>query len=338
MKEVKQINLLALTNKPERASCRQRIGVYLDILRDSGINCKIVTFPSGILARLKLLKHGREFDAIFLQKKRLRFCDAIWMKRYCRKIIYDLDDAVMYDDKNPDRPSRKRLKVFERTVKLADMVIAGNVYLAEHARKFNPNVEILPTGLDVSAYNLRAAPKNDGKIRLVWIGSHNTLKYLAEIKPALEEVGATFQNVVLKIICDHFFDLKNMVVEKHQWSPQNHISDLLSNDIGLAPLPDDRFTRGKCGFKVLQYAAASLPVVASPVGVNAEYVRDGITGFHAANTSQWVEGISKLIKDPELRKRMSRANRAQVKNFDTNVLGRKLRDLITKCVEKNCSV
>jgi glycosyltransferase involved in cell wall biosynthesis len=260
------------------------------------------------------------------------------MKRYCRKIIYDLDDAVMYDDKNPDRPSRKRLKVFERTVKLADMVIAGNVYLAEHARKFNPNVEILPTGLDVSAYNLRAAPKNDGKIRLVWIGSHNTLKYLAEIKPALEEVGATFQNVVLKIICDHFFDLKNMVVEKHQWSPQNHISDLLSNDIGLAPLPDDRFTRGKCGFKVLQYAAASLPVVASPVGVNAEYVRDGITGFHAANTSQWVEGISKLIKDPELRKRMSRANRAQVKNFDTNVLGRKLRDLITKCVEKNCSV
>lgn len=331
------MKLLILTNKPERASCRQRIGVYLDILRDRGINCKIVTFPSGILARLKLLKHGREFDAVFLQKKRLRFCDAIWMKRYCPKIIYDLDDAVMYSDNNPDREHRPRKKRFQRTVKLADMVIAGNSYLAEHARKFNPNVEVLPTGLDINAYKVQTNPENDGKIRLVWIGSKNTLKYLFEIKPALEEVGATFQNVVLRIICDHFFDLENMSVEKKLWSVQDQASDLISSDIGLAPLPDDRFTRGKCGFKVLQYAAASLPVVASPVGVNAEYVRDGITGFHASNTSQWVKGISKLIKDSELRKRMSRVNRAQVKRFDINVLGRKLRDLITKCVGKDCS-
>ncbi|TET75771.1 MAG: glycosyltransferase [Candidatus Heimdallarchaeota archaeon] len=332
------MELLVLTNKPERASCRQRIGFYLDILRDSGINCKIVTFPSGILARLKLLKHGREFDAIFLQKKRLRFCDAIWMKRYCRKIIYDLDDAVMYNDKNPDRPSRKRLKSFERTIKLADMVIVGNVYLAEHARKFNPNVEILPTGLDVSAYNLRAAPKNDGKIRLVWIGSKSTLKYLAEIKPALERIGERFSNAILRIICDDFFGLQNMKVEKHQWQKDTEVVNLINSDIGLAPLPDDRFTRGKCGFKILQYAAAKLPVVASPVGVNAEYVCDGVTGFHAINTSQWVDKISKLIENAELRKRMGREGPAKVKNFDIYVLGKRLLDLIVRALQNDeCS-
>lgn len=327
------MELLVLTNKPERASCRQRIGIYLDILRDSGINCKIVTFPSGILARLKLLKHGREFDVIFLQKKRLRFCDAIWMKRYCRKIIYDLDDAVMYDDKNPDRPSRKRLKSFERTIKLADMVIAGNVYLAEHARKFNPNIEILPTGLDVSAYNLRAAPKNDSKIRLVWIGSKSTLKYLAEIKPALEEIGSRFDNAILRIICDDFFGLQNMEVEKHQWHNDTEVVNLINSDIGLAPLPDERFTRGKCGFKILQYAAAKLPVVASPVGVNAEYVCDGITGFHAINASQWIDRISKLIENAELRKRMGQEGNVQVQRFDLSIVGKQLCKLVERCLE-----
>jgi len=213
------------------------------------------------------------------------------------------------------------------------MVIAGNAYLAEHAQRFNTNVKIIPTGLDTKAYKVETKPKIDDKIRLVWIGSKSTLCYLMEIKPALEEIGSQFDNVVLRIICDDFFDLQNMKVEKHRWSLENQAVDLATSDIGLAPLPDNRFTKGKCGFKILQYAAAELPVITSPVGVDAEYVRNAVTGYHAPNIPQWIDRISELIDNAELRKQMANAGRAQAGRFDTNIIGKKLCSLITECVQ-----
>jgi len=327
------MNLLVLTNNPERASFRQRIGVYLDILRDNGIECEVVRFPSGSLARRKLFKRSVKFDGVFLHKKRLNFLDAFWLRRCAGKVIYDFDDAIMYSDKHPDRPSHKRQKSFQRTVKLADMVIADNSYLANHARNFNTNVEVLTTGLNVSNYKRNVSPPDDGKLRLVWIGSKSTLPYLAQIKPALEEIGSYFDNVILRIICDDFFDLQNMEVEKHRWSLQNQVIDLATSHIGLAPLPDDRFARGKSGgFKILQYAAAGLPVVASR-GVNAECVREGVNGFLAAVRSDWVDKISRLLKDSQLRKQMGQAGRVEVQQFDLKVLGKQLVNLIKGCVK-----
>ena len=332
------MNLLILTNNLNRASFRQRIGIYLDILQANDIDCEVAQLPSGTLARRKLFKKAADFDGVFLHKKKLNFVDAFWLRGYSRKVIYNFDDAIMYSDKTPERNSRSHLIPFRRSVKLADIVIAGNSYLAEHARKFNARVEVLPTGLDTKAYRVDTKPKNGGKIRLVWIGSKSTLKYLDEIKPALEEIGSRFDNAILRIICDDFFDLQNMEVEKHQWSEETQVIDLATSDFGLAPLPDNRFTRGKCGFKILQYAAAELPVIASPVGVNAEYVCEGVTGFHAINTSQWVDKISELIENAELRKRMGREGRAKVKNFDIDVLGKRLLDLIVQALQNDeCS-
>jgi len=256
--------------------------------------------------------------------------DALRLRRYACKVIYDFDDAIMYDDKNPDRPSYKRQRAFERTIKLADMVIAGNSYLAEHARRFNPNVEILPTGLDTDTYKCQAIPKSDGKIRLVWIGSSSTLKYLAEIKPALEEVNCRCPNVVLRIVCDEFFDMQNMEVEKRRWSLEKQAVDLATSDIGLAPLPDNRFTQGKCGFKILQYASAGLPVIASPVGVNSDYVHDNITGLFATDTREWIDRITQLIENPQLRKRMGKEGLAKVRNFDISIIGKQLVEFLTR--------
>ena len=330
-----EMNLLILTNNPDRASFRQRIGAYCDILRRNGIQCEVAKLPSGFLARRRLFKRASDFEGVFLHKKKLNFLDAFGLRRYSKKIIYDFDDAVMYSPKAPQCRSFLRLRVFRRTVKLADMVIAGNKYLAEQALRFNPHVEVLPTGLDTTAYRVDAGPKNDGRIHLVWIGSGSTLKYLAEIKPALEEVGRQLHNIILRIICDNFFDLQNMPVEKRVWSWQTEPIDLATTDIGLAPLPDNLFTRGKCGFKILQYASAGLPVIASPVGVNAEYVNCGITGFHATSIPQWIESISRLIKSEGLRKNMSLAARRQVEKFDISVVGKRLLNIIENCIAQN---
>lgn len=329
------MSLLIITNNPDRASFKQRIEVYLAKLGESGVDCEVARLPAGTFARRRLFKRAAEFDGVFLHKKALNPLNAVWLSEYGKKVLYDFDDAIMYDDHDAQTPDRKRKKAFQRTVKLADMVIAGNSYLAEHAREFNSNVAVIPTGLDTSAYKVQASPIKDGKIRLVWIGSSSTLRYLAEIKTALEEIGSRLDNVILRIICDEFLDLKNMKVEKVQWSFQNQAIDLVASDIGLAPLPDNAFTRGKCGFKILQYAAAGLPAVASPVGVNAQYASNGVTGFHATNTAEWVTSISRLIENAELRKTMGCQARLWVTSFDVDIIGKRLIGMIEESMKSD---
>ncbi len=325
------MKLLVLTNNPQRASFRQRIAVYLDILRAVGVNCEVFQLPSGVVARKKLFSRARDFDAVLLHKKCLNLHDGLWLRRCSRKIIYDFDDAIMYSPKRPESNRTSHYRLFVRQVKLVDMAIAGNEYLASHARGLCDRVEVLPTGLDTNEYKICKPQKEDGRLRLVWIGSSSTLAYLEGIKPALEQLGARFPDLVLRIICDEFFDIKNVRVEKRKWTLLTQFSELVTSDIGLAPLVDNRFTRGKCGFKVLQYQSSGLPVVSSPVGVNAQYVEDGLTGFHAASNEQWVEMVSELIENPRRRKQMAQAGRKHVEKYNLEVTGLKFIELVTGC-------
>jgi glycosyltransferase involved in cell wall biosynthesis len=329
------MNLLVVSGNLDRASFRQRIGIYLESLRKKGIECEVAEMPPAYLERSRLFKSGADFDAVLLHKKCLNLCDSLHLKKYSRKVIYDLDDAVMYSPHRPASDRTSHFKLFRRIAKLADMIIAGNAYLAEHAHRFNSNVKILPTGLDVSAYKMKVARRNDGSVRLVWIGSQSTLKYLAEITPALEEIGSRFDNVILRIICDKFPSLENLPVEERLWSLETQAADLATSDIGLAPLPDNRFTRGKCGFKILQYAAAGLPAITSPVGVNSSYVQDGITGLFTTDHRAWVESLERLIENCQLRSNMGLAAKEWVAQFDVTVLAEKLCDIICNCVKQS---
>jgi glycosyltransferase involved in cell wall biosynthesis len=326
------VKLLILSNNTERASFRQRIAVYLDTLRASGIDCRVEQLPSWIISRRRLFMQAKDYDAVFLHKKTLNPFDAHYLKKYAKKIIYDFDDAIMFDDKHPQRPHHKRQSSFERTAALADLVIAGNTYLAEHAKKFNPNVEIIPTGLDTKIFKTVTKKPGDGKIRLVWIGSRPTLPNLKQISPALEEICSRFDNVVLRIISDEFFDVQNIPVEKHPWSLETEATELVNSDIGLAPLADNNFTKGKCGFKILQYQAAGLPVVASPVGVNADLVRNGLNGLLAVTIDDWIEKISSLIANEPLKTQMGLAARQSVTPFDLSVLAPRLVSLIKRAI------
>jgi len=126
-----------------------------------------------------------------------------------------------------------------------------------------------------------------------------------------------------------------MPVEKCTWSLASQCIDLAGGDIGLAPLPDDPFARGKCGFKILQYAASALPVVTSPVGVNADLVRDGVTGYHASDVEEWVDRIGRLVEDRQLRQRMGQANLKMGEDFDLKKIGQRLSEIILPCGGKS---
>lgn len=326
----KPMNVLVIISNPTRASYRQRVKVFLDILHSHGVFAQVEKLPKNPLHRMELFKKSVNYDCVFLHKKALNYLDAIWLKKYSKTIVYDFDDAIMYNAEHPDRYDLKRQKAFKRITEASNMIIAGCPYLAEKAKVFNPNVYVLPTGLDTKIFNTEYSIPKDDKIRLVWIGSDSTIRYLEEIVPALEEIGSRFKNVILRIICDTFIDLKNMPVEKKVWSLETQVPDLLSSDIGLAPLTDNVFTWGKCGFKILQYAAAGLPVVTSPIGVNSDYVRNNISGFHASSISEWVEKTSILIKDSDLRKRMGKVGKEDVAQYDIDVIGERLANLLLK--------
>ncbi|OHB67050.1 MAG: hypothetical protein A2Y77_01510 [Planctomycetes bacterium RBG_13_62_9] len=328
------MRLLVITNNPDSATFRQRVAIHLDLLRNKGIDCQVSRFPASILGRSKLFASTPRFDGVLLHRKMLNAWDGFWLRRCGPRVIYDFDDAIMYSDSRPDRISRIRFRRFSRSVSSSQVVIAGNEYLAQHARRYNAHVEILPTGLDAGAYRVQPRREDDGMVRLVWIGGSSTLKHLHEIRPALEEVGRRFPKVILRIVCDAFFDLESMRVEKRSWSRDTEVADLAASDIGLAPLPDNEFTRGKCGFKILQYQAAGLPVVASPVGVNAQYVRDGVTGFLAPDSLHWVDRLRTLIENPELRAALGRAGQCEVQRFDVSIIGERFSRLIAECLRR----
>jgi glycosyltransferase involved in cell wall biosynthesis len=320
--------ILILSRHIESASFRQRIALYFNNLSQAGIEYEVKPLPAESYKTLKLFNSISGFDVVFLHKKRLSLLERFFLRKNAKKIIYDFDDAVMFDPQKPQQPNTKKLKKFAATIKMADKIIAGNSFLADFAKKFNSSTVILPTGLNIAEYEI-GKKKSDEKIRLVWIGSDSNLIYLKQIKEVLEQTGKKYKNVILRIICNEFFDLVNMPVEKIQWSLKTQIPDLVNSDIGLAPLPDDNFTKGKCGFKILQYFAASLPSVASSVGVNAEFVRNGTNGFLPENSQQWIDSISRLIEDSDLRRKLGQQAKTFAKNYDVSVLGKKFIDIIS---------
>jgi glycosyltransferase involved in cell wall biosynthesis len=328
------MRLLIITNNTERASFRQRVGAYLDMLSGRGIESEVALLPKGLLARRRLFQRAGDFDGVFLHKKTLTSLDMQSLRRHSKRLIYNFDDAIMYSDKRPGVYSPTHASRFRRTVRRADLVIVGSRYLAELARPYNSGIRVLPLGLNVREYGLDRLPAPDGKVRLVWIGSKSTLGYLEAIKPAMERVVARFDNAVIRIICDTFPSWPGLPVEQIVWSPQARREGLASSDIGLAPLPDNPFTRGKCSFKVLEYSASGLPVVASPIGTNAEYVHHGLTGFLAMTVDDWVDKIAQLIENPERRRSMGCAGIKRARDFDVSVVGEELCSLISTCLQE----
>ncbi len=307
--------LTALVDTPGHVCCRYRVAAFRPHLERAGHGLELFPWPDSWWRRFRLPYDLCHADALLIQRRLLPAWQLRRLRRAARFLLFDFDDAVFLRDSYSPRGlhSPARLRRFARTVRAADAVLAGNAFLADMARRWaRPGrVHVVPTCLDPARYPPAAHVRTDG-VQLVWIGSASTLRGLRTLRPVLEEVGQRCPGVRLKLVCDRFLDLRHLPVISCPWTEAGEAADLASADVGISWVPDDDWSRGKCGLKVLQYLAAGLPVVANPVGVQAELVRHGETGFLAETPGDWVTAVGRLARDPELRRRMGTAGRRLV--------------------------
>ena len=298
------MRIICLTTRRDRPSTRYRWLQYLPYLAALGMKTELAVIPKGI-KRWRVLRSAGKFDAVFIQKKLLSRIEQSYIRRKTRVIIYDFDDAIMYTPKRHGMNTR-RYKRFRYMSAAADCIIAGSKYLAA-AVPFTRagKVTVIPTVVDVSRYPVH---HRSGTITTVgWIGTSSTQRYLEILKPVFNRLNGRYPHVRIKIISDRKPDISNIMWER--WNAGKEMDQLLSLDIGLMPLHNDRWAEGKCGFKIIQYMAAGIPVVCSPVGVNKELVTHGVNGFHADSAEQWEQGLFRLIDDKVLYNRMAAAGR-----------------------------
>ena len=299
-----------LVTRTEKPSARYRVAQFLPYLRGRGMHPEILLIPRVRRTRRRLFETLGSYDVVVIQKKLFRRSDLTRLRRAARKLAYDFDDAVPFD--GGGARNRRRASRFARTCGVADVVICGNGYLRELASRHTEKTVVLPTSLDTDIF-VPAGERAGGKrVVLGWIGSGSTLKYLDDILPALDFIGRGRPDVVLRVICDVFPEECSLFLEKRVWSMETEVADLQGIDIGLMPLRDDPWSRGKCGFKILQYFAVGKPVVCSPVGVNREIVEDCASGFWARGPEEWAEKIGHLIEDAKMRRDFGARGREKV--------------------------
>ena len=265
--------------------------------------------------RVLLRRHG--FDMVWIEKEGLPWLPA-WFERWLLSgvpYVLDFDDAIFhnYDLHSSAWVRRVFGRKIDRLMAGAALVVAGNDYLADRARTAGaPWVEVLPTVIDLERFAVRpntAVPTDQFVVG--WIGSPSTAKYLQMLAGSLEKLSALFP-LRLRAIGGGGVRLPGVEVESLPWSEFEEVSLLQGCDIGVMPLPDTPWERGKCGFKMIQYMACRKPVVASPVGVNREIVIDGFNGFLASTPKEWVDAVLRLKADPELRRVMGEKGRRLV--------------------------
>jgi glycosyltransferase involved in cell wall biosynthesis len=297
--------------------CRYRIRAFKPALAHAGCTLEIVELPRGPFARVAWLVRAGRYDVVILQRKLLPFWMLKVLRRYARHLVFDFDDAILYrdsyDPRGPESP--RRFRRFAATVRAADTIVAGNDYLADCALRAGARTErvrVIPTCVDTRRYSPSAGHDRAGGLDLVWIGASSTLQGLEKNRAHIDQLSRDVPGLRLRVICDRFPDLGSMPIIAIPWSETTEAAELAAADVGVSWVPDDLWSQGKCGLKVLQYQAAGLPVLANPVGVHEDMIRDGVTGWLPARYSDWVDALRALAGDLELRRRMGQAARASV--------------------------
>lgn len=334
--------VIICAHRPGRSpSQRYRFEQYLPLLEKEGFSITVspllddhddrIFYTSGqtfskafilfkcLFRRIRDLRRLKRSDIVFIQREALftggTFYERAAAKR-ARYLIFDFDDCIWIGDTSPGN-SRwswlKRPAKFYGNVRRAKAVIAGNDYLASVARKLNVNTTVIPTTVDTSVHVPMPALRESGPVTIGWSGSISTVKHFGLILPVLVKLQNEFgESVQITLMGAHprFQSLPHL--RTVTWSEANEVTELNKFSIGIMPLPDDDWSRGKCGLKALTYMACGIPVVTSPFGVNSQIVEHNVNGLLASNHQEWYDCLSRLIKNRPLRERLGAAGRKTV--------------------------
>ena len=338
-----RVRMQIVTPFPEEgAGYRFRISQYIPALRQAGFAVSVSSFftreffsivyrPGNYLRklaflcaqvpkRLALVRARGAYDLIFIYREAFPVGPPLIELALARPggpaIVYDFDDAVFLGDTSEANRVIGFLKYPAKTraiVAASTGVIAGNDYLASYALAFNAAVTVMPTCVDTDVFVPRPAPRAAHDPLVVgWIGSPTTVRYLLEYGDVLAELGRRYPFVLRVAGAGRPIDMPGVTIENVEWSLEREVALFNACDVGIYPLADDPWTRGKCGFKAIQFMACGVPVVASAVGVNCEIVEDGVSGLLARTKEDWVDKLASLCADAELRDRLGRAGRERV--------------------------
>lgn len=344
------LRVLFLTKYGRRAaSSRLRYLQYIPKLEREGIHCEISplfddvylerTFNNKPVAfayllgrfwsRLKATLSSRRFDVVVLQYEAFPYIPA-WLENLLGvrvPYVLDIDDAIFHGyDLSPNFLVRCTLTNKIRAVmRSATCVLAGSPYLSEYARLENRHVDWAPTCVDVSRFPVKRWVDTPTKpFTIGWIGAPSTAKYAAIAVPAIRKL-ATQLAIRLVYVGSGQVDYEDLTPEVRAWSEETEVTDMMEFDVGIMPLPDDPWTRGKCAFKLIQYMACGLPVVASPVGMNNDVVQHGRNGFLASSQQEWLQALLTVGQDVALRRSFGWAGRRIVEQeFTSEIGGKKL--------------
>lgn len=329
------MRVLALTKYgAEAASTRQRLLQFAPYMQDHGI--EIVARPllddayvralaqgrsgsrtkiiASYLKRLSGLVTARRYDLIWIHFEAFPYAPALerLLSIPRRPVIVDFDDAIFHMYDRHCSPLVRRLlgDKLHPLLRLASGITVGNDYLRRYVEPFNPAVTVIPTVVDTTRYV--AATRSHAQPPVVgWIGSPSTWRYMEEvlpdILPVIKEAGASFRAVGAGPAAQRWTEIESV-----SWAEATEITEVQRMDVGLMPLPEEDWARGKCGYKLIQYMACSLPTIASPVGVNGSIVQQEETGFLAQTPEQWRAALRRLLGDGDLRQRLGRAGRERV--------------------------
>ncbi len=324
----------------EGPSSRYRVEQYMPYFKQRGLECAVRPFVSSRFYKI-IYKKGHYLSKVlfFLQSCLRRFLDTFkglnsdiifihleafplgppileWMwAKFNKKIIYDLDDAIYMGTTSPANRFLRRLKwpsKIKTILAISRHVITCNEYLADYARKFNRNVTVIHTSVDTEKFTPRS--KEDKRdITIGWIGSHTTTPYLMQLMNVFSRLAAKHK-FDLKIVgaAEHNIKIPGITVINKEWRLADEIEQFQSLDIGVYPLSDDEWTAGKTGFKTIQYMSVGIPCVVSDVGPNRAIVEEGVNGFLAKSEDEWVEKLSRLIEDSQLRVKIGAAGRKTI--------------------------
>jgi glycosyltransferase involved in cell wall biosynthesis len=269
----------------------------------------------GVIRRVNVLVASGQYDVLWLEKELFPWLP-FWFERGWlteRPVLVDYDDAIFHNyDLHRHRLVRRLLgRKVDHLMRCAAAVTVGNAYLATRAREAGAKrIAVLPTVVDTTRYALRSVG-NASKCRIGWIGTPKTARYLENVESALIDVSGK-DDVLITLIGSGSVNLRGVPLEMREWSEATEARDISLLDVGIMPIPDEPWERGKCGYKLIQYMASGIPVVASPVGANKELVKHGENGFLANSPTQWSHYLRLLIRDPDLRRHMGLAGRRQV--------------------------